>query len=267
MHSKSLKVGAFQFSPSSDIDENLHCIKRGIEEAASQNVRLLLTQECAVCGYPPVEIESIDSIDRIQQEKAVQEIRKLAEKHDMYIALGMITFSDEGTFNSVQLISPNEKRYNRYHKRALWGWDTDNFIPGDEPGIYSIDGVKIGIRICFEVRFPEYFRELFADEVDLCLVSFTDIGPKEQKNKIDVIQSHLVSRAAENVMYLLSANSISQHQLAPTCLINPDGYVIERAPLNKESLIVREIDFMSPDFGQEGRIKHTGQLSYYSRKV
>ena len=260
MKKRKLKVGAFQFATCDDIDKNFAAIKRGIKKAADQNIRLLLTQECAICGYPPVEISSIESIDKKAHESAFKEISLLAKKHNMYIALGMITFTEEHNFNSVQLISPNDEEHPRYHKRALWGWDLNNFVPGQEIGVYTIDEIKIGIRICFEVRFPEYFRELFNNQVDLCIISFTDIGKPEQKKKIDIIQSHLVSRATENVMYLLSANSTSQYQLAPTCLINPDGYILEKAPINEESLIFQEIEINEPNFGQEGRIVHSKML-------
>ncbi|MBN2625877.1 MAG: hypothetical protein JXA95_04355 [Spirochaetales bacterium] len=73
--------------------------------------------------------------------------------------------------------------------------------------------------------------------------------------------SHLVSRAAENAMYVLSANSASLHQLAPTCLIDPDGSILEEAPLDREVLIVREIEFPAPHFGRQGRIIHSESLA------
>lgn len=257
MNSKKIKIGAFQFSPCNDIGKNLETINRGIKLAAEKNVRLLLTQECALCGYPPVEIPSVNSINQVAQYEALKEISLLSKKYNMFIALGMISFDDKGTYNSVQLINPEKIDYKPYNKRALWGWDRDNFSQGNDIGIYSIDGIKIGIRICFEVRFPEYFRELFRNQVDLCLISFADIGKPEQKEKLNIIQSHLVSRATENVMHVLSANSISQYQLAPTCLIDPDGLILEIAPLNKESLITREIEILSPNFGREGRIIHS----------
>jgi omega-amidase len=262
MNSKKIKLGAFQFAPCNDISKNLEALTRGIELAAKQNVRLLLTQECALCGYPPVEIPSVASIDEEVQQKAVKEISMLARKHNMFIALGMISFHDGCTYNSVQLISPEEHDFTPYYKRALWGWDRDNFTQGEGIGIYNIDGIKLGIRICYEVRFPEYFRELFRNEVDLCLISFADIGKPEQKDKFNVIQSHLVSRAVENVMYVLSANSTSQYQLAPSCLIDPDGRILEKAHLNEEALITREIEIMPPNFGQEGRIIHSRMLQW-----
>ena len=264
MDCKKIKVGAFQFAPCNDIGKNLEIIRNGIKLASEQNVRILLTQECALCGYPPIEIPSVSSISQVLQYEALKEISFLSKKYNMFIAIGMISFDDKGTYNSVQLIDPGEKDYKPYNKRALWGWDRENFIQGNDIGIYTIDGIRVGIRICYEVRFPEYFRELFRNRVDLCLVSFTDVGKPEQKEKLKVIQSHLVSRATENVMYVLSANSISQYQLAPTCLINPDGLVLEMAPLNTEARIVKEIEILPPNFGQEGRIIHSKELQTWA---
>ncbi|MDP4176201.1 MAG: hypothetical protein Q8933_19630 [Bacteroidota bacterium] len=92
------------------------------------------------------------------------------------------------------------------------------------------------------------------------MVSFADIGSPEN-NKLNVIKSHLISRAAENAMYILSANSTSKNQLAPTCLIDPDGKVIDSALLNEESLLSAEIEMTIPNFGREGRIVHSKVLT------
>jgi len=260
-NTKRLKIGAFQFAACESIESNLAAIKRGIESATDENVRLLLTQECALCGYPPVEVPSVNAIDKACQFEAYKEISQLANKHKMYIALGMATFNGSHIYNSIWLIHPDGKALKPYHKRALWGWDKENFQPGNETGIYNIDGIKVGVRICFEVRFPEYFRELFIEQVDLALVSFADVGRHEQKGKINTIQSHLVSRATENVMYVLSANSTSQQQLAPTCVIDPDGNVMDSAPLNEEHLLATEIEITEPGFGREGRIAYSRALT------
>ncbi|MEW6403628.1 MAG: carbon-nitrogen hydrolase family protein [Chloroflexota bacterium] len=266
-NTKRLKIGAFQFAACESIESNLTAIKRGIERAADGNVRLLLTQECAVCGYPPIEVPSVNAIDKTCQYEAYQEISKLAKKYKMYIALGMVTFDESNTYNSIWLIHPDGQDLKPYHKRALWGWDKENFQPGNETGIYNIDGISVGVRICFEIRFPEYFRELFIEQVDLTLVSFADVGQVEQKVRINTIQSHLVSRATENVMYVLSANSTSQQQWAPTCVIDPDGNVMDVAPLNEEYLLTTEIEITEPGFGRKGRIEYSRALTASHRGV
>ena len=255
-----LKIGAFQFAACESIEHNLQAIQLGIERAEAESIRLLLTQECALCGYPPLEVPSIAAIDKTGLLEAYWEISKLAKKHKMYIALGMVTFTTAGPYNSVQMISPDGDDLKPYHKRALWGWDRENFQPGNETGIYNIDGIRVGVRICFEIRFPEYFRELFAEQVNLAIVPFADIGREEQKARRNTIQSHLVSRAAENVMYLMSANSVSQQQWAPTCVIDPDGNVVGLAPSDEEYLLTAEIEITEPGPGRQGRLEMSRAL-------
>jgi predicted amidohydrolase len=258
---RKLKIGAYQFAVCENMESNLAAIKRGIERAAKEDVRLLVTPECALCGYPPIEIASVKDINQAFQLEASKEIEKLANEHEMYVALGMVTFDDGDIYNSVQLMHPEGKELRPYHKRALWGWDKDNFQPGNERGIYEIDGIKVGVRICYEVRFPEYFRELFREGIELAIVPFSDVGELEQKGKLRVIEAHLVSRATENILYVLSVNSTSSYQLAPTCIIDPDGTVIEVAPINEEHLLVTEIEIKKPGFGREGRIMYSRMLT------
>lgn len=260
-NAKIIMVGAFQFAACGTIEHNLGAIRRGIAQAADKRVRLLLTQECALCGYPPVEIPSIQAIDKTSLFEAYQEISRLAQKYEMYIALGTVTFHEMDSYNSIWLLHPDGKDLPPYHKRALWGWDQNNFKPGNEAGIYNIDGITTGVRICFEIRFPEYFRELFLEQVDLALVPFADVGQQEQKGTVNTIQSHLISRAAENVMYVLSANSASHQQRAPTCVIDPDGNVIAAAPLNQEYFLTAEIEITEPGFSRRGRIEYARALT------
>lgn len=252
---RRLKIGAFQFAGSGNIAENLAAIERGIKLAAKENVRLLLTQECALCGYPPIEVALLEKIDQDEQQRALETVVTLAQKQNMFILLGLVTFQETHAFNSVVLINPEGDQSKPYHKRALWGWDTENFIPSDSSdGIFMVDNIRVGVRICYEVRFPEYFRELFCQQVDLAAVSFVDVGTPAQSPKIEIIKSHLISRAAENALFVLSANSTSQQQLAPTCLINPDGQLLGMAPLNQEALLTGEIEITPPNFGRQGRI-------------
>jgi hypothetical protein len=56
-------------------------------------------------------------------------------------------------------------------------------------------------------------------------------------------------------MYVLSANSTSQQQWAPTCLIDPDGNVVNVAALNKEYLLMAEIEITEPGFSRQGRVE------------
>ena len=76
-----MKVSAFQFRGSGSIKENLLALGRGIEAAARANTRLLLTQECALCGYPPVETGEVSKIDFEELDSATAQVRELAHKN------------------------------------------------------------------------------------------------------------------------------------------------------------------------------------------
>jgi len=251
-----MKVAAFQFKGSDNIEKNLLAIKRGIIKASEQNVRFMITQECALCGYPPIETEAVTKIDFHQVAEATEQISRLAVKHQMYIGLGTIVPGKNSYSNSIVLISPDREKHPSYHKRALWGWDRENFTQGHEKGIYTIDHVKLGLRICYEVRFPEYFRELFREKVEVACVSFCDVGNEPNPKRYELMKSHLVTRAVENAMYLISVNSIWGYQTAPTCLITPDGDVLESAPPNEEYLLTFSYDGLESNFGRDGRIHH-----------
>ena len=140
-----LTVGAYQFAGSGDIASNLAALKRGIRDASRRGVRLLLTQECALCGYPPAEVPSISDIDRQAQAAAVEEISQLAREYHMHVVLGMVTFRGRTARNTLRLVCPDGRTPPPYHKRALYGWDADNFAPGRLSGVYRVDGMALGI--------------------------------------------------------------------------------------------------------------------------
>lgn len=255
-----MKVGVFQFPGSDNISDNHEAIIRAITSAFQNKVRLLVFQECATCGYPPVETPDIEKINFESLNLYLQEVKQLAKKYSMYIALGTIRKQNFKYYNSVQLINPNGELIGNYDKRALWGWDLDNFAKGETLGIYQIDDIKIGFRICFEVRFPEYFRELFKSNVQLCFVSFCDVSEQDLIERYNIIKSHLITRAVENAMTVISVNSISQYQTAPTAVIDLNGYVINEAPRNQEYLLVYDYNPPIIEYGAKGRIQYSFEL-------
>lgn len=259
-----MKAGAFQFKASGKLEANLAALERGITEAARQGVRLLLTQECALTGYPPLETKSVTTIDFAEVDEAIRRIQALAHEYRIYVALGTVLPKADRYENTLLFLTPDRDERPAYSKRALWGWDADHFTPGTQDGIYEIDGIRVGVRICFEVRFPEYFRELFSAGVQLACVSCCDIGSQPHPARYELIKAHLLTRAVENAMYVLSANSVSQNQTAPTCLINPDGYVLSLAPQEREALISYDIVDFNSNFGRDGRIAYSKQLTKQS---
>ncbi|WP_312810973.1 carbon-nitrogen hydrolase family protein [Sedimentibacter sp.] len=262
-----MKIGIFQFPGSSNITENYKHIVRAVTEAAKNKVRLLVFQECAVCGYPPVETPEIKNIDFELLNSVIKEIQLLAKENDMYIALGTIRKELSKYYNSLLLINSDGDIIGDYDKRILWGWDLDNFTKGNKQGVYQIDDIKVGFRICYEVKFPESFRELFKSGVELCFVSFCDVLENDSIERYNIIKSALVTRALENTMNVISVNSISKYQTAPTTVIDFNGIIIDEAPRNQEYLMV--YDYKSPiiNFKTKGQIQNSLELLGIAREI
>jgi NAD+ synthase (glutamine-hydrolysing) len=256
---KSLSVASLQFAACSDIAVNHAAIVRGMRQAAEQGADLLLTQECALCGYPPIE-SVFTEINFDQLRAAEQQLWEVAKALNIVLFLGTIIQQDADSYNAIRVLHPDGNEREPYAKRALWGWDLDHFIPGTQSGIYELGDVKVGVRICFEVRFPEYFRELFAKDVDVMLIAFCDGGSPTNTTREPILTGHLVTRAVENASWVVTANSTAEHQLVPTCMIHPDGAIVAHAEKNREMVIVKTLECTSPPYGRRGRMEISREL-------
>ncbi len=258
-----MKVGLFQFAMTDHPIENITRIRAAVIEAAQQGVELLLLPECALTGYPKADPHTIKTISFQEVEHALVDLEWLAIEYALCIVAGTAEFLEGKYYNSAVLAAPGQKAHVIYRKRALWGWDADNFSPGEiEDGVFEIDGFRIGVRICFEVRFPEYFRELYRKKVDCAVVLFCDTLEEDSTERYDLIQSHLRTRAVENIVPVVSVNSAGVYQTAPTAVIDPDGDVVSELPRHAEQLLIYELKKPIEDsFGARGRRSISDRLT------
>lgn len=248
-----MKIGAYQFSVSGDLEKNFKEIKSSIVQASKNNVRLLVFPECALTGYPPINIKSCKDIDLHKLDKYIDELKELAIKHNINLIIGSIIKERDNYYNSAIVISSKGEILQRYDKRALWGWDKENFQQGNELGVVKIDKYKVGIRICYEIRFPEYFRELYKCNTDLNIILFNDVSSTEDLERYEIIKAHLRTRAVENVTTTISVNSINPYQTAPTAIFKPCGKIDIELERNSVSLLIYDYDVTSLSYSDEGK--------------
>lgn len=249
-----MRIAAYQFAGCGDIDTNFRNIQKGIREAAKCGARICVFHECALTGYPPLECKA-DEIDFAGAGARCAQVKKMAEKHGLFVFLGTAVRNGASIHNAVRVFAPSGTELQPYYKRALWGWDREKFSEGNERGIYEIDDIKVGVRICFEIRFPEYFRELYHHRADLGIVCFCDNKNQENTERYDTIKGHLQTRAVENALPILSVNNARKYQTAPTAFFDHHGRMAEAVPGDSAGLLVYDFEKYEDDFGTAG-IKH-----------
>jgi NAD+ synthase (glutamine-hydrolysing) len=235
-----LRVAAFQFRGSDSLSANAEAVRRGLGAARREGARILLTQEAALTGYAGVDRDSPRGIDLEELDALTGALRREADAAGVALALGTTAFVDGRAHNALQFFDAGFQGDVVYCKRAPYGEDATHYAPGRPGGVCILDGVKVGLRICFEFRFPEYFRELLLEGVEVALVAFSMVGPDDAK--LPTARAHLVSRAAENAMPIVAANNLNGVQNAPTCIIDADGIVQAEAPREEEALICADLD-------------------------
>ncbi len=247
-----MRIGAYQFPVTNDIDKNYEIIEFAVKEAAREKVKLLVFPECALTGYPPRDLNSSSDVNFEKLNIIFDKLQQLSNLYNMFIFVGTISKVSKAFYNTAMIFSPFKGRQS-YNKRALWGWDKDNFTVGEHDRTIEIDGWKIGIRICFEVRFPEFFRELYKQHTDLNVIMFYDVSDYDDMERYQIIKSHIMTRAVENVTYTLAVNTISPFQTAPTILYNQSGQVLLELERNRQGLLMYDLKKKELVFGEIGR--------------
>ena len=256
-----MKIGAYQFAVTGEIAFNLEVIKQAISKAVDKNVELLVFPECALTGYPPRDIKSSTVVKFDELSLVYRELQELVDRYEITIICGSIVKEKNEYYNTAIIMRPFEEA-TYYHKRALWGWDRDNFTRGNQERIIKIGEWKIGIRICFEIRFPEFFRELYDKGTDLNVVLFYDVSDMESEERYDLIKSHIRTRAVENITHILTVNATKPYQTAPTVLFDKSGFLLAELEKNEEGLLIYDLEKKEADFGEKGRREISNWLRY-----
>ncbi len=161
-----MKIAIAQLNPTiGDITNNAQQIIAAANTAAKQNVRLLLTPELSLCGYPPRDLLLYsDFVESMAQElKAIA--RKLPDK--IAVLVGTVERNPHANskgqkplYNSMALLAEGEIKQ-IFHKRLLPTYDVFDedryFEPGYEANYFTLDDLKVGVSICEDLWNDEQF--------------------------------------------------------------------------------------------------------------
>ena len=241
--SGKIRIASCQFPISSDIMENLRWIEKQLTEAKLRKVDIVHFPECALSGYPGVDMESLDDFDWKLLQKATDSVLTLARTFKTWVILGSIHPLSEGNkpHNCLYLINHEGEILDRYDKRFCTSGDLQCFSPGDHFVNFKVNGVDCGLLICYDIRFPELYREYRKSETDVIFQSFHNA--RQGKGSIHPIIMHITAqaRAATNYFYMSLTNS-SAPESWPCYFITPDGLVRNKLEKNVPGILISDID-------------------------
>jgi predicted amidohydrolase len=238
-----LRLAACQFPVSESIRENATWIMDQMKEAGRMDCDVAHFPECALSGYPGVDYKTLDGFDWAGLRRYTDSIRSLASELGIWVVLGSIHPLGEGfkPMNSLYVISHLGEIVDRYDKRFCTTDDLVHFSAGGHFTIFEINGIKCGLLVCFDVRFPELYREYKKLEVDLIFQSFYNARQKNPGIHPKIMPVTAQAHAATNFFYMSLTNS-SAPLSWPCHFITPDGLVSQTLEPDTAGILVSEID-------------------------
>lgn len=235
-----LRVAAIQLCSTADLAANLATCRALSERAVAEGARVVVLPECfAFLGHGERDKLAIaEDLDR--GGPIIGMLRELAAKHGVWMVGGgmpeVVPGDPHRAYNTAVVLDPAGAIAARYRKIHLFDIDIPGTVlkesaatcAGDRRVTVDIDGAKLGLSICYDVRFPELYRALVkTDGAEILLV------PAAFTAHTGAAHWHLLlrARAVEDQAYVIAAAQWGKHNAkresyGHTLAIDPWGTVL-----------------------------------------
>jgi predicted amidohydrolase len=245
-----LSIALAQSPVSADVARNARHIKAMMRKAKAAGAALVQFTEGALSGYgrkvlTPFEQWRAGAWAQLRRESDA--IAELAGELGLWVVVGSVHPLENGCrpHNCLYVIGPDGVLRTRYDKRfcshaELTAW----YTPGADPIVVEVNGVRLGLAICLEVRFPEVFDEYRRLDVHGVLVSsFTAARDDAQDaRQDDIFAVTAQAHAANNCYWLTLVTPSNRFQGPVTQLVDPLGNVVAKSARHRADLVLGRID-------------------------
>jgi predicted amidohydrolase len=233
---------AAQFPVRLSIADNGRQILSLLEQA--QLDELLILPEGAVSGYAD-DLSFLETVDTGELDSALRDVQQAAQQSGAHLVVGSC-LCEGGRWRNAALYFAPDGSQSTYYKVNLATHERGILSAGDGLAIFpmrSSEGiVPVGIQLCREIRFPEQWRARARQEAQVFAYLTYAASPDAPPG---VWRSHLISQAAENQRFVVSANTAHRHQHRhqhrPTMLISPRGEVLRKAKTRENTEMIRSV--------------------------
>jgi len=234
-----IKIAAIQMASGPSVAANLSEAERLIEVAANQGSKLVVLPEYfAIMGMKETDKVAV----REQEGKGpIQNfLSKMAKEYGIWLIGGsvpMVSNFPNKVRNSCLVYDDKGKQVARYDKIHLFGLDLGNEHYHEENTIESGNSIqvvetpfgKIGLSICYDLRFPELYRAMGEVNIIVIPAAFTETTGKAHWETL------VRARAIENLSYVIAAAQGGYHLSGRethgnSMIVDPWGVILDRLP-------------------------------------
>ncbi len=225
-------------------DENLQTARRYVQQAAAQGADLIAFPEMFMAR--PQEGVPLTTIAEPLDGPFVSTLVAIATEHDIAVICGLwekVPGETDRAANVVVALGPDGAllaRYNKVHLfDALSVRESDLMLGGDTPPpVFCFKGMQLGLAICYDLRFPELFRDLALRGAEAVIIpSAWYAGTMKEEHWLTLLQA----RAIENTMYVGGCNLCGAPFSARSAVFDPFGVMLASAGEGK-ALVLAQIE-------------------------
>jgi predicted amidohydrolase len=153
-----VRIALCQLTSSENPAENLPVLRDWVARAAGEDARVVVFPEAMMARFGVPLTPLAEPLDGAW----ATEVRAIAEEHGVLVVAGMFTPHQSRVRNTLLITGLGEHRgYDKIHLYDAFGFrESDTVAGGSDPAVVAVDGVRLGVATCYDVRFPELFQAL-----------------------------------------------------------------------------------------------------------
>lgn len=247
-------MAAIQLCSTALVEENKQTIARLIEQAAQEGARLVVLPENMLLMGETDQAKFAIS-ESFGEGELQSFLAQLAKQYHVWMVAGTLPIKGDqsGKVRAASLLFDDQGRcVARYDKIHLFDVtvtsneiyrESNTIAPGDQIVVHETPFGKIGMAVCYDLRFPELFRSLFLAGADIFVL------PSAFTQKTGAAHWHVLTRARaiENTCYLIGAGQGGRHAngretYGHSLIVDPWGELLAEADERSEAVVMAEVD-------------------------
>ena len=232
-----MKVACIQSSAGENYNKNFKQIVKLINQSIKNKADLIITPETTSLITSDKKILYKNTF-KMSADPLIKKVKEIAKQNKKWILIGSLPIKDKTKYrNRSIMINPNGKIVAYYDKIKMFDVKLPNreqhnesktFKPGNKLVSIKLPWGRIGLTICFDLRFPEIYRNLSKKNLNFITVpsAFTKITGKKHWLAL------LKARAIENFCYIFAPNQVGRNTkkretFGHSAIISPDGKILK----------------------------------------